>query len=115
MELKEFITETLSQITEGVAAAQLRLKDTGVLINPEGFSMEGGQIKKGYKNEYRQIQNIKMTIAVTVTEESDSKAGIGVMASVFKAGKSIGESEQNQTINRIEFEIPIALPVMENA
>ena len=113
MELKEFITQTLVQITEGVAEAQKQVKDTGCLINPEGVSFDGGHIKHGYKNEYRQIQKIRMSIAVSVSENKDSKSGIGIVASVFKAGINSGESEINETVNRIDFEIPVALPVME--
>jgi hypothetical protein len=113
MELKEFITQTLVQITEGVAEAQTLVKESGCLINPEGFSMVGDQIKIGYKNEYRKIQNIKMSVSVTVTEGTGNKSGIGIVASVFKVGMSADQKESNEVTNRIDFEIPISLPVME--
>ena len=50
------------------------------------------------------------------TDFKDKKAALSIISKLkrekIQAGKSNGESEQNQTINRIEFEIPVALPVM---
>lgn len=111
MELQEFITSTLVQITKGVVEAQKELKDTGCLVNPEGFTMEGGQIKKGYKNEYRAIQKVKMNVLLNVTENKGSKKGIGV-AKVLTAGFDSENKTSNNKQTSVEFEIPIAFPVM---
>lgn len=113
MELQEFIKNTLIQITNGVIEAQNELKDTGCLIIPEGFTLQGGQIKQGYKNEYRAIQTVKMNIAVSVSENSGTQKGIGVV-NVFKAGISSDDKVGNEKITNLEFEIPIALPVMND-
>lgn len=112
MELKDFITQTLVQITEGVQEAQKQVKNSACIINPM-TDHNGTQIQEGYQNNFRQIQAVKMSVAVTVTESNDTKAGIGIVSTVLRAGKSTGETEHNQTMNRIEFEIPVALPVME--
>lgn len=113
MELKDFIKETLLQISEGVISAQEELKNSGCLINPLISSIVNGTtlINEGKQNERRQVQNIKMSIAISITENKGEKSGIGIVASVIKAGLSKDESEQNHTINRIDFEIPISLPV----
>jgi hypothetical protein len=113
MELKEFVTETIVQITQGVKDAQEQIKDTGALINPMTWDSNGG-ILSGIRNGCRNTQNIKMDIAVTVMENSGKKAGIGIVASVFKVGASNEESDSNSTTSRIEFNVPISLPVMEN-
>ncbi len=113
MELKEFIKNTLVQITEGVLDAQNELKDSGCLINPEGFTLQGGQIKMGYKNEFRSIQTVKMNIAVMVTENSGTQKGIGVV-NLLKANISSDEKISNERITTLEFEVPIALPIMNS-
>lgn len=41
MELKEFVTQTLVQIIEGVKDAQQQTKDSGALINPKTFRNTG--------------------------------------------------------------------------
>lgn len=112
MDLKEFISETLVQITTGVQEAQEKVKDTGCLINPEGFH-QGENLKSGYNKEYRHVQKVKMSVAVNVIENSETKAGLGVVTAIFKAGASAKEGEVNNVMNRIEFEIPISLPIMD--
>lgn len=112
MDLKEFITETLVQITQGVQDAQEKIKDTGCLINPEGFH-QGENLKSGYNKEYRHVQKVKMSIAVKVIENSDTKAGLGVMSAILNAGVLNKEGETNTVTNRIEFDIPISLPIMD--
>lgn len=113
MELKDFIRETLIQITNGVIEAQEFVKGTGCYINPEGFNLDSSQIKSGFNKQYRSVQKIKLSIAINVLENTEKKAGIGVMAAFLSAGTSSKNSDSNSTLNHIEFEIPISLPVMD--
>lgn len=113
MELKDFIKETLVQITNGVVEAQVAIKDSGCLINPEGY-YTGEQVKTGYNQEYRHVQKVKMSIAINVIENSEKKAGLGVVSGLFSAGATAKNSDTNTITNRIDFEIPISLPVMES-
>ena len=112
MELQEFIKSTLVQITNGVIEAQKDLKETGCLINPEGFSTEGGQIKRGYENQYRTIQKIKMNVILNVEEGKESSSKIGV-AKILHAGIDSEENSSKKQMTSVEFEVPIAFPVME--
>ena len=111
MDLKEFITETLVQITEGVQSAQEKIKNTGCLINPEGFH-QGENLKHGYNGKYRHVQKVKMSIAVNVIENSETKAGLGVVTTILSAGLSNKAGETNTSTNKVEFDIPISLPIM---
>ncbi len=110
MDLKEFITETLVQITNGVVNAQELIKDTGAYINPEGRH-SGENLQTGYDGQFRHIQKVKISVAVSVIENSENKAGISVL-SVISAGFSSKISDINSVTNRIEFEIPISVPIM---
>lgn len=112
MELKDFIRETLVQITTGVKEAQEIIKDTGCFINPEGFH-SGENLRSGFDKEYRHVQKVKMSIAINVIENNEKKAGIGVVASILSAGISTKNNDLNSTTNYIEFDIPISLPVMD--
>lgn len=111
MELKEFIKQTLVQITNGVVEAQESIKNTGCYINPEGFHT-GEQVKPGFNKEYRHVQKIKLSIAVTVEENNETGKGVGV-SSILVAGISTKNNNTNTSTNHIEFEIPISLPVMD--
>ena len=111
MELKDFIKETLIQINEGVIEAQNSIKDSGALINPQGFH-QGENLKIGYAGEYQHVQKVKLSVAVNVVENSEMKGGVG-MISVFSLGLSGKVSDVNTVTNRIEFEVPISLPTMK--
>lgn len=112
MELQEFIKNTLVQITNGVKEAQEELKDSGCLINPEGFNMNGGQIKSGYENKYRSVQKIKMNVVLNVEETQGSTSKIGV-AKLLHAGIGSEENSSTNQMTSIEFEIPVAFPIMD--
>lgn len=112
MELKEFIKETLVQITNGVIEAQDIIKDTGCYINPEGFH-SGEQVRTGYNKEYRHVQKVKLSIAISVIENNEKKAGLGVVSGILSAGASTKNNDSNSVTNRIEFDIPISLPIMD--
>jgi hypothetical protein len=66
------------------------------------------------RNEnYRHVQKIKMSVALTVDEINETKAGINVIATFLNAGTSKKDGDINSITHRIEFEIPIILNVME--
>lgn len=112
MELKEFVAQTLIQIVEGVKDAQEKIKESGALINPKTFTGPGIVVDDSSSvNTVRNIQNVKMNVAVTVTENAGNKSGIGIVASVFKAGTLKEESDTNTTTSRIEFDVPVSFPV----
>lgn len=94
MNIKEFISETLNQIIEGVTEAQKN--------NTSNASISGSHVS---------MKNISFDIAV-VTESSENKgnkAGIKV-AELVSFGKNSDIKSQESTTSRIKFEIPISLP-----
>ena len=94
MDVKEFVSETLSQIIDGIVDVQQRTKEKGAVVAPH--------------HDFR--QKVSFDVAVTVIEgkETTGKAGI----SVWSIGGGIsGKSEMSSsTVSRIKFEIPIELP-----
>lgn len=113
MELQEFIKETLVQITQGVIDAQQEMKANGCLINPLLTSSKGDYINDEFLSNIRSVQKVKMNIALTISESSGKKSGIGV-AKVLNAGINSEHEALNEKVTSISFEIPIALPVAES-
>ncbi|MDO3390616.1 hypothetical protein Q3C19_09025 [Bacteroides sp. ET489] len=115
MELKEFIKESLSQIIDAVKETQEKYKDTNVVICPDNIQ----EVKDGLyildENEYdnyssrSKVQNIDMDIAISVTEKEGNKSGLGI-AKIINAGISSENTQQNESISKIKFSIPIVLP-----
>lgn len=94
MDVKEFISEALTQIVDGVVDAQQQTKEKNAVIVP------------CYKN----LKTVTFDIAVTVIEgkETSGKAGI----SVWSIGAGVGGKTESSssTVSRIKFEIPLELP-----
>lgn len=62
-----------------------------------------------YFNRYTRVQNIEMDIAISVTEKEGNKSGLGI-AKIINAGISSENAQQNESISKIKFSIPIVLP-----
>lgn len=115
MELKEFIKESLSQIIDAVVETQDKYKESNVLICPDDIQGENNNLYirdenlYQYFNRYTRVQNIEMDIAISVTEKEGNKSGLGI-AKIINAGISSENAQQNESISKIKFSIPIVLP-----
>ena len=98
MDLETFIAETLRQIVKGIKIAQEHEDCKGGKINP--FRPSGGEVKQ-----------IDFDVAVTATEGSEKKGGIGVFTGVFGVGGQANANTANSTVSRIKFSVPIIFPM----
>lgn len=117
MELKDFISQTIREIAEGVQAASEQCSDLGVIVNPAVTLGENGDffVPKDNVKEHitveRRVQQIHMDVLVSVTETStlDSQ----VKASIKVLGANVNGKTEGNTLNsnRVSFDIPVCLPV----
>ena len=111
MELKDFISETITQMMEGVKNAQEKAKEFGAIINPPcEYSKEYTISMRNNNGEYQRIQTVEFDVSLTSTSTSDTKKGISVAFAGIGLEGGKGNNEQNAIVNRIKFAIPIALP-----
>jgi hypothetical protein len=110
MELKEFITETISAITDATIELQKKYDATDVLIYPPS----DGPGSKTYQeasaaHTYRHVKDVEFDVALTVgtATEGGGKAGIKVMSLDIGAGGGVAKSSEQ--ISRVHFSIPLAL------
>ncbi len=100
MQLKEFISQTLAEIVEGVKDAQAKTLDSenrGTYVNP-------------FDKVTNVPRSIDFDVAVTATEGTSTKGGIGVFMGAVGLG-SQGQSEaHNTSLNRIRFSVSVLLP-----
>ena len=116
MDLKTFVSETLTQIAEGVADAQARIRAANIpaAVNP---SYRTANSQRDYADE----SPVEFDVAVVVSEESAEATGgkaagsVGVIAvltakaSAEIESKSTG-SHRNETASRIRFSVKLAQP-----
>ena len=112
MELKEFIKETIKQITLGVSEAQTELKETGAIINPSGMSVGDKGDKYLRHDGWRYVQDVEINVAISLTDKEGSKGGLGVVGGLFSAGMTNASEASNSKVSTIKFNIPVALPTM---
>jgi len=112
MDLKEFISETLSQIVSGVKGAQESAKRHGAEINPELFGNVQELAKEGIvqTNSGGSTTIVEFDVALTVTEGTGTKGGIGVFTGMVNLGSSGQSKSENISVSRVQFKVPLALP-----
>jgi hypothetical protein len=112
MELKDYVSQTLIQIIEGVEAAQEIAKAKGAIINGQGMVFARGQNSGSYHNSFdgRVYQPIEFDVAITTMESDNAKGGFGIFVGPIGAGVQGQTGSQNSSQNNIKFSIPLALP-----
>lgn len=117
MELRDFVAQTLTEIAEGVVQAQESLTPCGAKVNPQVSRI----LPKGQSNYEvfgwaegegsNPILLVSFDVAVTATEGTKTKGGIGVVTGVLSLG-STGATDKSETaISRLSFKIPLLLPL----
>src|SRR5687767_5119506 len=109
MELKEFVSEALTAILEGVAEAQKG--EHGRLVGPTfRFAM-------GHQTDHRGVYVhgsdnhtiVEFDVAVTSARTGEGTAKVGIKVLEIGGGKQRSE----ETASRIKFSVPIKLPQIE--
>lgn len=110
MELKEFITQTLININQGIIDAQERTKDSGILINPQNFRKRDSNIYEVCNGNSAPIQEIEFNVVVNVTDGKDSKIAVGAFTGLLSGGVSNTNQNNNSTQTTIKFNLPVQFP-----
>ena len=103
MELKEFITTTLTQIAEGVNDAKPVYSKFGAEVNPN-VSITN------YSGGHKSTCNIDFEVALTDSSKTTAGGGIGVALSIFKAKGEKSTDSESESLTRIKFTVPVQLP-----
>ena len=116
MDLKEFVSASLSQIAEGIIDANDKLKDKGAYVNPNGvqaYSNDAkayGRLNADFKDHLPLVELVNFDVAVQV--ESGSQAGGGLKISIASIGVGAegSSSESHSSASRIRFRVPMVYP-----
>jgi hypothetical protein len=113
MDLRDFVSETLIQIIDGVRAAQEHASQVSAEINPSNIQHFGGDNNQffrpaGLVGKYGHI--VEFDIALTPVNEEQAKGGGFEILSVLDAGVQGKAETSNNATNRIHFAIPIIMP-----
>lgn len=108
MELKEFVTDVLQQITDGVVDAQKR----GVFVNPKTTVRQRGRADFIIDGTPCFGRTYDVDFEVGLTNEEESGTGkFGVSFAGISVGVDGKNSASTTALTRIRFTIPIFLPL----
>ncbi|MEK6686370.1 MAG: hypothetical protein AABY99_08265 [Pseudomonadota bacterium] len=111
MKLKDFVAETLKEIVDGVVEAQKYYKEKGGSINSSSITFRTDHGLQIWNSENGQpVQQIEFDVAVTTTEGTETKGGIGVFVGPVGLGSQGKSDATNSSSSRIKFSVPILLP-----
>lgn len=101
--LQEFVSETLVQITSGVAEARKQQEGVGVYTQIPDDHTRSLVTVTG-----RAAFMVEFDVAVTATDKSQAggKAGISVVQ-VFNAGGERTQTTEHSSVSRVKFAVPI--------
>jgi hypothetical protein len=104
MKLKEFVSRTLTEIAEGVAEGAIAAQKSGAIVNPLEPVMMGGETR------YAKSVDIEFTVGLSVTDATQTKGGIGVVAGIFAVGSQGASNSSTGSTTHIKFKVSVILP-----
>ncbi len=110
MDLKEFTKETLVQIVQGVNEANDYLAEFDAYVTRDIYKSTTGDRYLDRNGHYTHAVNIDFDVAVTATESNETKGGGGIkVVQLFHAGMESSKNNENQSISRVKYSIPLVL------
>ncbi len=110
MDLKEFILETISAITDATSELQKKYSDDDVIINPPS-ALSGKDVFQTGSSNYtmRRVQNISFDVAVTASSEKAGGGEAGIKVLSIELGADGRKTVSDEQVSRVSFEVPMTL------
>lgn len=122
MDLKDFVKESLVQISYGINDANSELSGTGAIINPlnvivnsENSQAYGrtGQPHSPHENS-RVVERVEFDVAVAAEQGEQTNGGIKLAIATIGLGVGGQSDKSNRSESRIKFTIPVVFPGVES-
>ena len=117
MDLKEFISATISAIADATTDLQEKYAKDGILVNPPSAQSGADVYQRGSSNyTLRRVQRVVFDVAVTASTEVVAGGGGGVKVWSAEVGGKLEKSSNDERVSRVQFEIPMTYkPTSEEA
>jgi len=109
MELKEFVKDVLVQLCDGVIEAQKAVDRKEAVVNPRGVrGSDESYVRIGNKD--RPLETVFFEVGLKNVGTEGKAKGVGVAFSIGGIGGKSTKETTAESVTRIKFSIPIALP-----
>ncbi len=111
MELREFITESLTEIIAGIQDAQ-DAEQTGAFIVPSGVGIgDSFPENRGVRHRARLLTTVvQFDIAVTAEANQTRTGKAGLKIAIVEGGVQGQTGSRSTEASRIQFSVPLLLP-----
>lgn len=119
MELKEFITGTISEISNAISECNAELKGNATIVNPGNATVASDKNSDVYGHininpttpARRPIHLIKFDVSVTAIDKTGTRGGVGIAVGSIGLGAQAKSEAESASFSKLTFSIPVALPV----
>jgi hypothetical protein len=113
IELRDFISNVLTQLIDGISTAQEYAETKKAIINPvDKFPSDFDKMSRTEK-EFRLVQIVEFDVAIIVAENKQLVGGIGIIVPELSLGYQGKIDNSKSAVSRIKFSIPIILPTQK--
>lgn len=108
MELKEFVSQSLIQIMEGVRDAQEKAKEFNARVNPftdvrtDAFAIE---------YTFKDTQHVEFEVCVTSEDKKGAAGGLSVLFGAISVSGKVEDTASKIALNRLKFSVPVIYPM----
>jgi hypothetical protein len=112
MELKDFVSQSIIQIVDGIVEAQQHCKGKSALVNPSGARL--GSVLAGSSMNLESgggiIESIGFDISIVAEESTDKNGKVRLGVSMMQIGGGASAGSKDSTTSRIKFSVPVRFP-----
>lgn len=109
IELADFVSQSLVQIARAIEKANESLADSTAIVSPTAGVTNEGHLYLSDAYAPR-VERTEFDVAVTATEGTHTKGGIGVAVGIVGLGSSGQSDTGRRSESRIKFSVPKLLP-----
>jgi len=110
MELKEFVSQSLLQIFEGVQKAQKKLEsENGQIVPGHPYPVKDNSPIVASSNS-QPIILVDFDVSVTAIEEEKTKGIFSIVIAPFGGGVQSSSETSNNKFSHLKFSVPVLLP-----
>lgn len=111
MELKDYVSEVLTQIIEGVKKSQEYAAENGAMIMPiKTYPFNAATADTFVDDRKRLGFAVNFEVAITISSESSKASGFKIGISGIGAKADKDQSSTTSNVNKIAFSIPVFYP-----
>lgn len=113
MELKDFVSQTLVQIVQGVTEAQRQVGEDAV-ISPVVMSLSSLASEHGFlQTNQGHAQIVRFDVAVSASSDTEARAGGGIKVMSVSIGGEKATADKQSSVSHVQFSVPVVLPGAE--